>query len=265
MDSKVVLITGSSSGFGLETAKYLSGLGYKVYGTSRTSPTNDISFTYIPLDVTSEHSIDNCIESIISKEGKIDVLINNAGFILSGSVEETELDEAKSVMETNFFGAVRMINKVLPIMRKQRSGHIINISSSAGVLAIPNLGFYSASKFALEGYSETLRLEAARFNIHVSLVEPAIFKTNIGRSKLMAKKKIKEYDSMRRSVKMALKKGYDNGGNPQRMGRLIANILKEKHPKLRYRIGPNSLLVSLLKKFMPDEINSWAMKKYFNF
>ncbi|GJM15840.1 MAG: short-chain dehydrogenase/reductase [Thermodesulfobacteriota bacterium] len=265
MDSKIVLITGASSGFGFETANYLSDLGYKVYGTSRTKPKNSISFTHKTLDITSEHSVDTCIESIISKEGKIDVLINNAGFILSGSVEETEIAEAKSVMETNFFGAVRMVNAVLPIMREQKSGRIINISSSAGVLAIPNLGFYSASKFALEGYSETLRLEASRFNIQVSLVEPAIFKTNIGRSKLMVKNKIKEYDSMRRSVKMALKRGYDNGGDPKRIAKLMANILKEKQPKLRYRIGPNSLLVSLLKKFMPDEINSWAMKKYFNF
>lgn len=265
MNSKVVLITGASSGFGFETAEYLSKQGYRVYGVSRTKPTNDISFEYVSLDVTSDESVRRCVELIMVKEGRIDVLVNNAGFILSGSLEETALDEAKSVMETNFFGAVRMVNAVLPIMRGQKSGRIINISSSAGVLAIPNLGFYSASKFAFEGYSETLKLEASKFNIHVSIVEPAIFKTNIGRSKLMAKSKIKEYDSMRRSVKMALKKGYDNGGDPKRIALLIAKILKEQKPKLRYSIGPNSLLVSFLKKFMPDQINSWAMKKYFNF
>lgn len=264
MESKIVLITGASSGFGYETASHLSELGYKVYGTSRSRPHKNINFKYLPIDVTSIPSIENGVKHIVSQEGRIDILINNAGFILSGSIEETDIDEAKSVMETNFFGVVSVTNMVLPIMRHQGGGQIINISSAAGVLAIPNLGFYSASKFALEGYSETLSLETSKFNIKVSVVEPAIFKTNIGRSKLMAKKKIKEYDSMRRSVKMALKRAYDNGGEPKHLAKLVSKIINDKQPKLRYRIGPNSLLVAFLRKFMPDQVNSWAMKKYFN-
>ena len=264
MKSKVVLITGASSGFGYETAKYLSDLGYKVYGTSRSRILNDINFEYIPLDVTSLESVSSCVEHVIEKEGRLDVLINNAGYILSGFIEETELDEVKSVFDTNFYGAVQMTKEVLPIMRHQGSGQIINITSSAGLLAVPNLGFYSASKFALEGYSEALRYEVQKFNIKISVIEPAIFKTNIGRSKSMARNKIKEYDSMRRSVKMALKKGYDSGGDPRRMAFLVAKILKENNPKLRYRIGPNSLLVNCLRWLMPESINSWALRKFYN-
>ncbi len=264
MNSKVILITGASSGFGYETARHLSGLGYRVYGTSRSKIINDINFEHVVLDVTSCESVNSCVDYIIKNEGRLDVLINNAGYILSGFIEETELDEAKSVLETNFYGSVRMIKKVIPIMRSQGSGQIINISSSAGLLAVPNLGFYSASKFALEGYSEALKYEVEKFNIKVSVIEPAIFKTNIGRSKSMVRNKLKTYDSTRRSVKMALKKGYDAGGDPKQMAFLILAILEEKHPKLRYRIGPNSLLVNCLRWLMPETINSWALKKFYN-
>ncbi len=264
MKDKVVLITGASSGFGLETAKHLSNLGYKVYGASRTNSVQNINFELIPLDVTSEESVDSCLGHILGREHRIDVLINNAGYILSGFIEETQIDEAKAVMETNFYGTVRMTKKVLPVMRERGSGQIINISSSAGLLAVPNLGFYSASKFALEGYSETLKYEVSKFNVKVSIIEPAIFKTNIGRSKSIAKTKIKAYDSMRRSVKMALKRGYDSGGDPLKMAYLVASIIEEKHPKLRYRIGPNSLLVNCLKWFLPQTVNSWALKKFYN-
>ena len=263
-NSKVILITGASSGFGLETAKRLSEEGHTVYGTSRYPLKRDVDFGLLTLDVTSEEEASNCIEHVIREEGRIDVLINNAGYILSGFVEETEVEEARSVLETNFFGAVRMTKKALPYMREQRSGRIINIGSSAGLLAVPNLGFYSASKYALEGYTETLRYEVERFNIKVSIIEPAIFKTNIGRSKAMAKKKIREYNPLRISVKKALKRGYDTGGDPERMAKLISKILKKKNPKLRYSIGPNSLLVDCLKKFLPESINAWALKKYYN-
>ncbi len=124
---------------------------------------------------------------------------------MSGFIEETRIDEAKAVMETNFYGTVRMTKKVLRIMRENGSGQIINISSSAGLLAVPNLGFYSACKFALEDFSDTLKYEVSKFNVKVSIIEPAIFKTNIGRSKSIAKNKIKAYDSMRRPVKWHLK------------------------------------------------------------
>lgn len=264
MNSKVVLITGASSGFGYETAKYLSDLGYRIYGTSRSGICDDNSFELIQLDVTSDESVSGCVDYVLEKEGRLDVLINNAGYILTGFIEETELAEAKAVVETNFYGTARMTKEVLSIMRNQGSGQIINISSSAGLLAVPNLGFYSASKFALEGYTETLKHEVQKFNISVSLVEPAIFKTNIGKSKSMVKNKIKAYDSMRRSVKMALKKGYDAGGDPHKMAVLIAKILKDKHPKLRYRIGPNSILVNCLKWLMPESVNTWALRKYYN-
>ena len=264
MNPKVVLITGASSGFGYETASYLSDHGYKVYGASRSDGLNNRNFELVQLDVTSCDSVRSCIEYVMNKEGRIDILINNAGYILSGFIEETELHEAKSVLETNFYGSVRMTKEVIPIMRNQGSGQIINISSSAGLLAVPNLGFYSASKFALEGYSEALKYEVEKFNIKVSVVEPAIFKTNIGRSKSMVRKKIKAYDSIRRSVRMALKKGYDTGGDPKQMALLISAILEEKYPKLRYRLGPNSLLVSCLKWLMPETVNSWALKKFYN-
>src|SRR5690349_7889041 len=170
---QVVLITGASSGVGQSTAQLLSQKGYRVFGTSRNPSRGESAIEMVPLDVRNDDSVTTCVKSVLDKAGHIGVLINNAGYELSGALEETSLEEARSQFDTNFFGVVRMIKAVLPSMRERRQGRIINVGSFSGVSAIPFMGMYSASKFALEGYSDALRMEVAPFNIHVSLTEAA--------------------------------------------------------------------------------------------
>jgi NAD(P)-dependent dehydrogenase (short-subunit alcohol dehydrogenase family) len=204
-EPRVVLITGASSGIGQATASLLADRGYKVFGTSR-QPRSDTSdgFVMLQLDITSDTSVKACIHAVMQRTGRMDILINNAGYGLSGAIEETSIQEAKSQFETNFFGAVRMVKTVLPVMRQQRSGHIINISSMGGVVGNPFLGFYSASKFALEGYTEALRHEVKRFNIHVSLVEPTYFKTNAANAAIRTAETIDEYIEMHQRARARL-------------------------------------------------------------
>src|SRR5262245_29150488 len=172
-DQNVILITGASSGVGQATALLLAKSGYRVFGTSRTATGSHPEFEMMPLDVRNDASVKACVDAVLTRAGRLDVLINNAGHEMAGAVEELSLDESKAEFETNFFGVVRLVKAVLPIMRRQKQGRIINVSSLSGRTSIPFLGIYSASKFALEGYTEALRHEVKPFNIHVSLAEPS--------------------------------------------------------------------------------------------
>src|SRR5262245_34601449 len=178
-DKKIVLITGASSGVGQSTARLLSQNGYKVFGTSRNPDNSEAIPTVdmLALDVQAGDSVETCVTAVKSEAGRIDVLVNNAAYELAGALEETSIDEAKAQFEINFFGVVRMVKAVLPSMRQQKGGQIINVSSLSGLSSIPFMGIYSASKFALEGYTEALRMEVDPFNIHVSLVEAGFLKT----------------------------------------------------------------------------------------
>src|SRR4030095_5092951 len=178
-DQRVVLITGASSGVGQSTARLLVQRNYKVFGTSR-NPGHAESIPAVEmlaLDIRRDDSIAECVKTVFSRAGRLDVLVNNAGYELAGALEELSLNEAQSQFETNFFGVVRMIKAVLPLMRQQRHGQIINVGSLSGLTSIPFLGIYSASKFAVEGFTEALRHEVKPFNIHVSLIEPTFLKT----------------------------------------------------------------------------------------
>ena len=177
-EKKVVLVTGASSGLGRSIASTLSKKGYKVFGTSRKQQSNS-DFEMLTLDVTSDESVKSCVSTIMDKTGRIDVLINNAGFVITGAQEELSIDESKSQFETNFFGVLRMVNAILPIMRKQKSGQIINMGSIAGVIPVPFQGTYAASKAALLLYTDALRQEVKGLNIKVSIVEPGYFSTEI--------------------------------------------------------------------------------------
>jgi len=176
---QVILITGASSGFGRGLAEELHRLGYKVYGTSRNPDKHDVIFNLIKADVQEDNSVKSAVTQVIDKEGKIDVLINNAGVLTIGPLEETSDAEAHSIFETNFFGVLRMTKAVLPLMRERKNGRIINISSLAGQVPTPGMGMYCASKHALEGYSKTLRLEVESLGIDVTLVEPGEYKTAV--------------------------------------------------------------------------------------
>src|SRR6059036_3104191 len=211
-ESRVVLITGASSGFGRETARLLLVRGFKVYGTSRnpSAKPQESGVGMIALDVDSDDSVQNVVKDLLDEAGRLDVLVNNAGYVLTGGAEETSIAEAKAQLETDFFGPVRMAKAVLPTMRKQGSGQIINISSMAAILPVPFEGYYAAAKAALLAWSEALRHEVKRFGIKVSVIEPGFFKTNLGNTRKIARYTIRDYDELRERVLSTLDDDFRN-------------------------------------------------------
>src|SRR5262245_11930099 len=225
-DQQVVQITGASSGVGQSTARLLSQHGYRVFGTSRnptsTEPMGGVEM--LPLDVRADESVRPCIEAVINQVGRLDVLINNAGYELAGALEELSSDEARAQFETNFFGVVRMVDAVLPLMRRQKGGHIINVSSLSGLSAIPFMGVYSASKFALEGYTEALRHEVKPFNIHVSLTEAGFLKTPMMHHRQVAANRLAEYDPWRQRALNAIRVQEEKGPGPDVVAETVLDI-----------------------------------------
>src|SRR5216117_1220186 len=226
--SQTVLVTGASSGIGQVIAQLLTERGFTVYGTSR-KPTG----TLVPLDVRSDDSVRACLDRV----GKIDVLVNNAGYTLMGSAEETSIEEAKGQLETNFFGVVRMVNAVLPAMRKAGAGKIINVGSLAGITAIPFGAFYTASKFAIEGYSEALWHELRPLGISVSVIEPGFVHTAIGDTTQIAGSPLTAYDPVRNRATSALNRHVNKGIAPEAVARTVLRAVESRTPSLRYRVG----------------------------
>ena len=199
-----------------------------------------------------------------SSIGRLDVLINNAGYELAGALEETSSAEARAQFETNFFGVVRMIDTVLPLMRRQKHGHIINVGSLSGLSAIPFLGVYSASKFALEGYTEALRHELKPFNIHVSLTEAGFLKTPMMRHRQLAAKRIEEYDDWRQRALNAVRAYEEKGPGPDAVAETLLEIVSSKSPRLRYLIGRQAKLVALLRWCLPAGLYESGVRRTFS-
>lgn len=258
---KTILITGASSGIGLATATLLTAHGHIVFGTSRQPERVQAeSFQLLPLDVRSDESVSACVLAVMQRAGYLDVLINNAGHGMVGFLEETTIEDAKAIFETNFFGVLRMTNAVLPYMRARRGGHIINIGSLAGLVGVPTEGMYSATKFALEGYSEVLWREVRRFNIRVSLVEPGDYDTPIVMQP--ASQVIDEYRQMHpRAIptRAALLHG---GPEPSAVARLIAHITENPSSQLRYPVGKERWDV-MWKRFLPEAVFEWFARRVF--
>ena len=253
---RTVLVTGASSGVGRATALLLAQKGYRVFGTSRHPVSSgDLSqVEMIELDVRSDESVEACVRAVMNKTDHLDILINNAGFELSGALEEITLNEATGQFDTNFLGVLRMIKAVLPIMRKQKLGQIINISSLAGLVGIPFLGMYTASKFALEGYSEVLRHEVKPFNIHVSMVEPSFLKTPMMNARQLAAHPIRDYDQWRNRALAAFIDFEENAPGPELVADKVLKIIKSKSPRLRYILGQQATVVSNLRRFLPEAL-----------
>lgn len=255
--NKVVLITGGSSGIGKCIGEFLTLEGYRVYGTSRNPQKVTASqFTLVKLDVRDTQSIQNAIEEILAKENKIDVLINNAGVGITGAIEEIATEEILNNFKTNVFGPIEVIKAVLPVMRRQNSGLIINVTSIAGYMGLPFRGIYSSSKSALEMITEALRMELKPFNIEVTNVAPGDFATNIaaGRyhSPVLKDSVYKEVYQM--SLDM-MNKDVDKGGDPADMAKAIYKIMQTKRPKVRYVVGEPLQKFSLfLKKILPGKV-----------
>jgi NAD(P)-dependent dehydrogenase (short-subunit alcohol dehydrogenase family) len=260
---RVALVTGASSGFGLLTAQSLAARGFRVFGTSRTSATGPDRVEMLELDVTVDASVDACARAVLSRTGRIDVLVNNAGRTHASVVEETPRAVAAGVFETNFWGVVRMTNAVLPAMRAARAGTIINVSSLAGLVGVPGQAFYAASKHALEGYSESLQVELRSFNISVVLVEPGFFSTNLHHALQRAGTPIPDYDALRATLEHVLTEATTQGGNPQQVADLVTAVADQRRPALRYRIGRDARWVPRLKTWLPQPWFEAGMRRRF--
>ena len=263
-DSKVVLITGASSGFGKEAADLLADRGFKVYGTSRNpaAMATGESQRILRLDVDLDESVDACMKQLLEETGRLDVLVNNAGYVLTGGVEETSVDEAKAQFETIFFGAVRMVKAVLPTMRKQGSGQIINISSIAARLPVPFEPYYAAGKAALLSWSEALRYEVKNFGIRVSVLEPGFFRTNILYTMKGAKNIIGDYDRMRKLAKSALDNDIQKGRDPKIVAETILRIIESRTPRLEYVVGKEKRYLTIRSLVPRSTFESVARKHW---
>jgi len=265
--TKVVLITGGSSGIGKSIGEYLTDKGFTVYGTSRfPEKFSGSKFPLIKLDVTQQASINSCVSEMISKTGRIDVLINNAGVGITGPLEEIPTTEMKRNFETNLFGPINMINAVLPSMRAQKSGLILNITSIAGYMGLPFRGVYSASKGALELITESYRMELKAFNIKMSNIAPGDFATNIaaGRYHAAVLENSPYKESYRTTLDM-MDSHVDSGENPLLMAKVVHKIITTKNPKIHYKVGAFIQKFSVvLKRILPDLWYEKLLCRFYN-
>ncbi len=263
---KVVLITGASSGIGEAVAEFLHSKNYRVYGTSRKPRKKESLFEILTLDVTNPDTIHDAIASIISKEGRLDVLVNNAGIGITGPIEETPDEEIKKAFDTNFFGPLNVIKAVLPQMRKQRSGLIINVTSIAGYMGLPFRGIYCASKGALELTTEAFRMELKEFNIKMTNVAPGDFATNIAAGRYHVPVADESPYQKRYGTTLRLMNQHvDEGQDPLVMARAIHRILQERDPKIHYRVGDRLQRFSVaLKRILPDKVYERLLLNHYN-
>jgi NAD(P)-dependent dehydrogenase (short-subunit alcohol dehydrogenase family) len=262
---KIALVTGASSGIGEATAERLVAAGYTVYGTSRRSARAGgarRSFTMLALDVTSEASVDAAVAEIVRRDGRIDLLVNNAGFgVAPAGAEESSIEQAQSIFDTNFFGLVRMTRAVLPHMRRQGSGRIINIGSVLGFLPMPYGALYSATKHAVAGYSESLDHELRTRGIRVSVVEPAYTKTRFDANFLEADAKLDEYREASAALGTRLQEVMTAGDEPSVVADVVLRAASALRPKLHYTAGPAARRLRLLSRLAPAGVMDAGIRK----
>ena len=265
--SKVVLITGGSSGIGKSIGGFLKEKGFIVYGTSR-NPDNykDSKFPILALDVKNNDTINQTVSEIIKTESSLDIVINNAGAGITGPIEEIPESEIKNNFDTNFFGPINVIKAVLPHMRKQQSGLIINITSIAGYMGLPYRGVYSASKGALELLTEAFRMELKDFNIHMTNVAPGDFATNIAAGRYHAPLLDKSpYKKPYGNTLELMNSHVDNGSDPNMMAKAVYKIINTQNPKGHYKVGEFMQKFSIvLKRILPDKVYEKLLLNHYN-
>lgn len=273
---KVAIVTGTTSGIGYETCLTLARDGYYTFATVRNTKKaekilqiakkENLKIEIIELDVDDEKSISTAIQKILSKKQQIDVLVNNAGWGLFGSVEDVPIEDFRAQFETNFFGIISIIQKVAPIMRKQKSGVIVNISSVAGRIGFPGSPAYISSKFALEGLSESLRYELGQFGVKVVIIEPGVIKSNFFSSmKIAEPKPDSPYKEITEKVIMGVKMMAELGTPPSEVAATILKVIKEKDPRPRYVVGNDAQMFLEAKKAKTDtEFENYLKKELFS-
>jgi NAD(P)-dependent dehydrogenase (short-subunit alcohol dehydrogenase family) len=265
-NQKVAIVTGSSTGIGYETSIALARGGFITYATMRNlskaegiksvATKESLRLHVTQLDVTDDLSVKNAVQSILSKEGRIDLLVNNAGYVLSGAFEDLAIDEIKAQYETNVFGLIRTTQAVLPIMRKQKSGIIVNISSGAGRFGYPGHSAYISTKFAVEGLSESVSYELEPFGIKVVIVEPGVIRTNIVNTMVVARKSQdpnSPYSQMMQKMANAFEGLMKNSSSPDLVANVVLNAVKHENPNLRYLAGNDLEQWLEAKRNMSDE------------
>jgi NAD(P)-dependent dehydrogenase (short-subunit alcohol dehydrogenase family) len=263
LNKSIALVTGASSGIGKATAERLAAAGYKVYGTSRRgAQTSQRSFEMLSLDVTSDESVAAAVAEVIRLDGRIDLLVNNAGFgVAPAGAEESSIEQAKSIFETNFFGVVRMTRAVVPYMRQQGGGRIINIGSVLGFLPMPYGALYAATKHAIEGYSESLDHELRTRGIRVSIVEPAYTKTPFDANFLEPDATLDAYREIRAAVSRRVKEVMTTADEPGVVANTVLKAATAAHPKLRYPSGGVASRLRLLRRFAPSGLVDAGIRK----
>jgi NAD(P)-dependent dehydrogenase (short-subunit alcohol dehydrogenase family) len=264
-EKRVVLVTGASSGIGLACAAHLAGRGYRVYGTSRRAGGGQPGgVAMLVADVTDDHSVEQAVAAVLEREGRLDIVVNNAGMGIAGPVENTSIEQAKRQFEVNFFGAFRVCRAVLPALRSQRSGYIVNIGSIGGLIAIPYQAMYSASKFALEGLSESLRMEVRPFGVKVVIIEPGDHKTALTENRTEISGGTDAYSQSFHAALARTAHDEQSGPGPEQVARLLYRIVNTRDPRLRYTIGPATQRAAVwLKRFLPYSITEYSMRTYF--
>jgi NAD(P)-dependent dehydrogenase (short-subunit alcohol dehydrogenase family) len=275
---KVALVTGSSSGIGFETSLMLARAGFNTYASMRNlekskniteiAKKEKLPLQVVQLDVNNDGSVKDAIDKILKADQRIDVLINNAGYGLFGSVEDTSIEEIKAQFETNFFGVVRVTQQVLPLMRRQNSGTIVNVSSVGGQIGLPTLSAYHSTKFALEGLSESIAFELEPFGIRVVIIEPGVIRTNILNSRSSAIKALdpkSPYFSLSQKLNDNFKSMMESelSSPPEEVAKVILQAVTSENPQLRYSVGDDAANLIDARKNMPDkEFRKMIMKNF---
>ena len=263
---KTALITGASSGIGKAAAVALTKAGYRVIGTSRSAKPDEVrdGIRLIACDVTSDESVAAAVALAHAELGQIDLLVNNAGFGIVGGAEESSLDQSRAIFETNFFGCIRMIKAVLPQMHQQGSGRIINMSSVLGRVPAPFSALYSATKHAIEGYSESLDHEIRKFNIRSILIEPAFTKTNFSQNDMAADDELPIYEQARKRVIAFSKNAMETqADSADVVARVIVQAAADQKPRVRYTAGSTAAKMMKMRRFVPERFFDSAVRKAF--
>jgi NAD(P)-dependent dehydrogenase (short-subunit alcohol dehydrogenase family) len=258
----VALVTGASTGIGHATAKALHQAGYRLFGTSRGAVTHRTDgITMLTCDVTDDASVTKLIGDVLAEAGRIDLLVNNAGLGLLGGAEESSISQAQALFDVNVFGVFRVTNAVLPVMRRQGKGRIVNLSSVQGFIPAPYFALYSSTKHAVEGYSESLDHELRPFGIRVALVEPAYTRTSFEENLAKADQSLDVYDAARAGMNVAVRKAMEKGDAPEVVAETVLKAATDPDPRRRYTAGKMARQVSFLRRFVPASAFDKSLRK----
>jgi short-subunit dehydrogenase len=261
----IALVTGASSGIGRATAKTLQSAGFRVFGTSRRAAAESADgVTMLACDLTDDASVAKLVEEVLARAGRIDLLVNNAGIGLLGGAEESSTAQAQALFDVNVFGVLRVTSAVLPAMRRQRKGRIVNLSSVLGLIPAPYSALYASTKHAIEGYSESLDHELRTFGIRVVLVEPAYTRTSFEENLLRPDRLLDIYDAARAGMNGVLRKAIETGDAPEVVARTILEAATASAPRRRYAAGKMARQVSLLRRFVPESAFDRSLRKQNN-